>query len=280
MPGFNSFLVNEHILRASYVYIEDHALLLEVVQFGVPETKGFVVEFAGHQSKIDYQRCDHGRAIHGLAKLVALDRGLARRVYLPISQICSSCNVSAVTPAHLTSSPLLLHSGLPKHYYLLWQANLSNDGLPDVSEDSCEEATCEDFAGYACTPLTKAYDLFQRLLEQELLADSIGHIDSGVVSRVSHRVCLRNGEVAAAICRNRWDRAIAARERVSFVWDLVDVKADFSALSCILDAAQIPRLKNCSDDEFETIYGISRKLECKELPSRQCIESDWLSSVY
>ena len=280
MPGFNSLLINENILRASYIYIEDHALLLEVVQFGVPETKGFVIEFAGHQSKVTYQRSDRCRAIQGLAKLVVLDRGLARPVCLPTPQICSACNVSAVAPAHFTASPLLLHSGVQKQYYVLWNTNLTKDDIPDVSDDSCSEAICEDLSGYTCTPLQRAYDLFQRLLEQELLADSIGHIDSGVVSRISTRVGIQNGEVAAELCRNRWDRAIAAKERVSFVWDLVDVKADFDALSCILDATRIPRLKDCSDDEFETIYGIARKLECKELPPRQSIESDWLSSVY
>ena len=150
-----------------------------------------------------------------------------------------------------------------------------------MSEDSCEEAICEDLSGYACTPLQRAYDLFQRLLEQELLADSAGHIDSGVVARITPRVGLQNGEVAAEMCRIRWDRAIAANERISFVWDLVDsAKADFDALSIIWDAGKIPTLKTSNDDEFEKIYGIPKKLECKELPPRQPVESDWLSSVY
>jgi hypothetical protein len=281
VPGFNALLINQKILNGSYIYIQDHSLLLEIVQFGSPQTKAFVVEFARHQSKVAYQRCDRGHLVHGLAKLVILDRGLARPVCLPTSQICSACNVSAVKPAHLTSSPLLLHSGVPKHYYLLWNANLTQDDIPDVSDDSCEEAICEDLSGYTCTPLQRAYDLFQRLLEQELLADSIGHIDSGVVSRITPRVGLQNGEVAAEMCRIRWDRAVAAKEPVSFVWDLVDsAKADFDALSCILDAGKIPTLKTSNDEEFERIYGLPKKLECKELPPRQSIESDWLSSVY
>ena len=281
VPGLNTLLINQKILSSSYIYIQDHNLLLEIVQFGKPETKEFVIEFAGHQSKVQYQRSDRGRTIHGLAKLVILDRELARPVCLPTSQSCSARNVSAVKPAHLTCSPLLIHSNVPKQYYLLWNANLTKDDIPDVSEDSCEEALCEDLSGYTCTPLQRAFDLFQRLLEQELLADSTGYIDSGVVSRITPRVGLQNGEVAAEMCRIRWDRAVAAKERVSFVWDLVDSsKVDFDGLSYINDAGKIPTLKTSNDDEFEKIYGLPRKLECKELPPRKSIESDWLSSVY
>ena len=282
IPGFNPSLINQKILRGSYIYIEDHSLLLEIVKFGSPETKTFVVEFEKHKSKVEYQRIDRGRAIHGLVKLIVMDRGLARRICLPISQICSVCNVSASKPAHLTGSPLLLHSGVPKHYYLLWNVNLTTgDDWPDVSEDSCEEGICEDFAGYTCTPLQRAYDLFQRLLEQELLVDSDGHIESGVVSRISARIGIQNGQVAADMCRIHWDRAIATKGRLAFVWDLVDsAKADFDALPSISDASKVPTLKTLNDNEFERIYGLPKKLQCKELPRRLPIESDWLSSVY
>ena len=282
IPGFNPLLINQQILIGSYIYIEYHSLLLEIVQFGSPETKTFVVEFEKHKSKVEYQRIDRGRAIHGLVKLIVMDRGLARRICLPISQICSVCNVSASKPAHLTGSPLLLHSGVPKHYYLLWNVNLTTgDDWPDVSEDSCEEGICEDFAGYTCTPLQRAYDLFQRLLEQELLVDSDGHIESGVVSRISARISIQNGQVAADMCRIHWDRAIATKGRLAFVWDLVDsAKADFDALPSIWDASKVPTLKTLNDNEFERIYGLPKKLQCKEMPRRLPIESDWLSPVY
>ena len=282
IPGFNPSLINQKILSGSYIYIEDHNLLLQIVKFGAPETKTFVVEFAWHQSKIEYQRIDRGRAIHGLVKLIVMDRGLARRVCLPISQICSACNVSAAKPAHLTGSPLLLHSGVPKHYYVLWNVNpTKGDDWPDESEDSCEEGICEDFAGYTCTPLQRAYDLFQRLLEQELMVDSGGHIESGVVSRISARIGIQNGQVAADMCRIHWDRAITAKGRLAFVWDLVDsAKANFDALPSIWDASKVPTLKTLNDNEFERIYGLPKKLQCEELPRRLQIESDWLSSVY
>jgi hypothetical protein len=282
IPGFNPLLINQQILIGSYIYIEYHSLLLEIVQFGSPETKTFVVEFEKHKSKVEYQRIDRGRAIHGLVKLIVMDRGLARRICLPISQICSVCNVSASKPAHLTGSPLLLHSGVPKHYYLLWNVNLTTgDDWPDVSEDSCEEGICEDFAGYTCTPLQRAYDLFQRLLEQELLVDSGGHIESGVVSRISARIGIQNGQVAADMCRIHCDRAITTKGRLAFVWDLVDsAKADFDALPSVWDASKVPTLKTLNDNEFERIYGLPKKLQCEELPRRLQIESDWLSSVY
>jgi len=150
-----------------------------------------------------------------------------------------------------------------------------------VSEDSCEEGICEDFAGYTCTPLQRAYDLFQRLLEQELLVDSDGHIESGVVSRISARIGIQNGQVAADMCRIHCDRAITTKGRLAFVWDLVDsAKADFDALPSISDASKVPTFKTLNDNEFERIYGLPKKLQCEELPRRLPIESDWLSSVY
>ena len=80
LPGFNALLTNQKVLISSYIYIQDHNILLEIVQFGRPGTKEFVIEFARHQSKVQCQHSDRGRTIHGSLKLVILDRGLARPV--------------------------------------------------------------------------------------------------------------------------------------------------------------------------------------------------------
>jgi hypothetical protein len=111
--------------------------------------------------------------------------------------------------------------------------------------------------------------------------DSDGHIESGAVSRISVRIGIQNGQVAVEMCRIHWDRAIATKGRLAFVWDLVDsAKADFDALPSISDASKVPTLKTLNDNEFERIYGLPKKLQCEELPRRLPIESDWLSSVY
>lgn len=57
-------------------------------------------------------------------------------------------------------------------------------------------------------------------------------------------------------------------------------EADFDGLPCIHDAGEISTLKTFNVDGFEKIYGLPRKLECKEIPLRKSIESDRLSSVY
>ena len=111
--------------------------------------------------------------------------------------------------------------------------------------------------------------------------DSDGHIESGVVSRISARIGIQNGQVAADMCRIHCDRAITTKGRLAFVWDLVDsAKADFDALPSIWDASKVPTFKTLNDNEFERIYGLPKKLQCEELPRRLPIESDWLSSVY
>ncbi len=178
---------------------------------------------------------------------------------------------------------------------MFWGATLSEHELPDASDDTSDDddgrnnsGMCEDFAGYTCTPLTRAYDLFHRLLEQQLLAeDASGHVASGVAGRISARISLRNGEVAAEMCRRRWDQAVVAREKISFVWDFVDATkaTSFDSLTCILDAGKVRTLATAVRDDrvFERRYGLPRMLEFSVLSRRQPADSgncDWWGCVY
>ncbi len=140
-----------------------------------------------------------------------------------------------------SDSPILLHSGVSKTYRLIWAVALPEDGRLDLDCDSDGDG-CEDLAGYTCTPLARAYGLLSRLLDQQLLENPDGHLKSGVASRFSARVAQQNGEVCAATCRRHYDRALACKRRVQFVWDLVSCHANFESLAGILDASKIPAL--------------------------------------
>ena len=116
-----------------------------------------------------YLRCDEGTKLDGMLKLVVMDQcspnGNIRTVSSPRVKECEKCKIQTVEPAVSTDSPLLLHAGLPRKYNLLWGAELAADDSDDQSGHSdtdCHSEVTEDMAGYACTPLTRAYDLFDQ----------------------------------------------------------------------------------------------------------------------
>ena len=59
-----------------------------------------------------------------------------------------------------------MFTGVPKVFNLFWNASLDDEGV-DSQSDAYEDDydSCSDLAGYTCTPLVRAYDLFAILLE-------------------------------------------------------------------------------------------------------------------
>ncbi len=279
VPGFDRTLVSPQLLEGSYVYVEDHELLLQITSVGRPGAKESTVHFADRSARIRYERCDEAKVVDGLAQLVVADRGEMRSARLPKLESCEKCNVVTADMTAQSGSPVLLHSGVPKTYHLIWAVALPEDGWPELDCDSDEDG-CEDLAGYTCTPLARAYDLLSHLLDQQLLENPDGHLKSGVASRFSARVAQQNGEVCAATCRRHYDRALACKRRVQFVWDLVSCHANFESLAGILDASKIPTL--AASGEWQKTCGVPKLLteSITAAPPRQPIEIDWLRGVY
>ena len=186
--------------------------------------------------------------------------------------------------ASRTGSPLLMFTGVPKVFNLFWNASLDDEGV-DSSSDPYEDDydSCSDLAGYTCTPLARAYDLFLNLLDQSLFEDAAtGHIRSGIGSHFATKITQQNGEVAASLARERYDRVLATHRRVEFVWDLVDCSASFDSLHAILDASNIPMLKvprGCVR-KFRRTYGLPMLLAFTESSARTPSEIDWFTGVY
>ena len=177
-----------------------------------------------------------------------------------------------------------MFTGVPKVFNLFWNASLDDEGvdsLSDAYEDDYE--SCSDLAGYTCTPLVRAYDLFANLLDQSLLEDvATGHIRSGIASHFATKMAQQNGEVAASLARGRYDRVLATHRRVEFVWDFVDCSASFDSLHAILDASNIPLLKvprGCVR-KFRRTYGLPMLLAFTESSARTPSEIDWFTGVY
>ncbi len=192
-----------------------------------------------------------------------------------------ACSVVTAETGAQSGPPILFHSGLPKLYHLLWGAAIPEDGSMDGDSPDDGEG-CQDLAGYTCTPLARAYDLFANLLFQHLLDDpATGHVQSGVATRLSARIAQQNGEVAAAVCRRHYDRALSSNQRVCFVWDLVSARAPFERLSGILDASKIPGLAaKPGGRAFQKKHGLPKLLEFVAATPRRPSEIDWFRGVY
>jgi hypothetical protein len=292
VPGLDLQAVSPNIARDNYVYVENKDVLLRIDKVGRFGRDHMNVEFNGKRAAMVYVRCDEASRVDGLLKLVVMDRcaanGNVRIVSLPVIKECVKCKVQTVEPALSTDSPLLLHTGLPRKYHLIWGADLSNNVIGDFAgslDDACDAEVTEDVAGYACTPLARAYDLFDHLLEMQLLEeDASAHSKFGIVARLSAKMNQQNGEVAAAMCRRHYDRVLSSKGRVGFAWDLMNANVDgFYSLKTIFDAGVVPSLESAAklpDDTFERTYGFPRCLQFKRAELRIPTTIDWYREVY
>ena len=290
VPGLDTHLVSPNIAKDNYVFVQDKNILLRIDKMGRFGSNHTNVQFDGRRSRVAYVRCDEASKVDGMMKLVVMDRcvanGNVRVVSLPTVKECEKCRIRTAEPAVNTDSPLLICTGVPRKYHLVWGAGLPNDDLDDLSmdDDEFDAEVTEDVSGYACTPLALAYDLFAHLLETQLLEDDASK--SGIVARLSGKMQQQNGEVAASMCRRHYERMLSMKGcRVGFAWDLVNANVDgFDSLKAIFDAGVIPSISSSSaglaDNMFEQKYGFPRLLRFNRANLRRPTEIDWFRDVY
>ena len=291
VPGLDMHLVSPNIANDKYVFIQDKNILLVIDKMGRIGSNQTNVQVDGRRSRVGYVRCDEASKVGGLMKLVVMDRcvsnGNVRSISLPSSRECERCRIRIAEPAVNTDSPLLLHTGVPRKYHLLWGAALPNSDMDDSSEmddDDCDAEVTEDVSGYACTPLARAYDLFAHLLDMQLREEDSSN--SGIVARLSGRMHQQNGEVAASMCRRHYDRMLWMKGcPVGFAWDLRNANAEgFDSLKSIFDAGAVPAISSSSaglaENTFEQKYGFPRLLRFNRAKLRRPTKIDWFRDVY
>ena len=291
VPGLDMHLISSNIAKDNYVFVEDKNILLRIDKMGRFGSNQTNVQFYGRRLRVDYVRCDEASRVDGMFKLLVMDRrfanGNVRVVSMPSVKECEKCRIRTAEPAVNTDSPLLICTGVPRKYHLVWGAGLANDDFGDLSmdNDDFDAEVTEDVSGYACTPLALAYDLFAHMLETQLLEDDTSK--SGIVARLSGKMQQQNGEVAASMCRRHYERMLSMKgSRVGFAWDLVNANVDsFDSLKAIFDAGVIPSISSSSsaglpDNIFEQKYGFSRLLRFNRANLRKPTEIDWFCDVY
>ena len=74
---------------------------------------------------------------------------------------------------------------------------------------------------------------------------------------------------------------LARGAKLSFVYDLVTGTAEFSSLKYTLDAAKPPLRTDLDEDaEFESLYGISRRLRFRHAVPRKAWRNDVFTDIY
>jgi hypothetical protein len=293
VPGLDPDYISRKIVEDNYVYFEDKDVLLRIDRMGRFGPNQMTVVFDGRRARMAYLRCDEVTKLDGMLKLVVMDQcspnGNIRTVSSPRVKECEKCKIQTAEPAVSTDSPLLLHAGLPRKYNLLWGAELAADDSDDQSGHSdtdCHSEVTEDMAGYACTPLTRAYDLFDNLLEMQLLEEDVATESKfGIVSRLSAKMQQQNGEVAAAMCRRHCARVMYTKGKgAGFAWELINANTDgFDSLKVIFDAGVVFLVDTTTtlpDDIFERNYGLPRSLRFKRAEIRCPTAIDWYRDVY
>ena len=75
--------------------------------------------------------------------------------------------------------------------------------------------------------------------------------------------------------------ALSAKSHLLFFYDVINCNGKFSQLKFVLDASNRYPLNNDLDDaQFESVYGLCKKLVFKQAQPRDYVKQDWWSAFY
>ena len=172
VPGLLPDRISKELLQAAYVYIDRYEVLLKVAAM----EKGRHVEVSFQSDpfrarmdtiKVNALACQRGTSVRDLARIIVLDRGLARKVSTPKRWLCERHARVVSENAAWTGACVPLGTGIPGEFKLLWgcQPAAPAEAVADNVEDSPEEEC------YQITPLANIYGLLEKAHQQDALAD-------------------------------------------------------------------------------------------------------------
>ena len=132
-------------------------------------------------------------------------------------------------------------------------------------------------------PLPELYALLDHYFrnEQWLQTKPDGWTEGGEMPGIRSGMLLTTeGQGGRWIAHSLVQNQIARGRRLSFVYDFVNGTADISSLQFTLDAARSPLRTDLDDDDFEALYGISRRLFFKLAAPRKVWQHDVFADIY
>jgi len=272
VPGFLPERLSKDVLKGHYVLISGCELLLKLGASETPKEQELVYQddpFLArfHKVKLHARLRQHAELVRGLARVIVLDRGLARRVGTPRRWKCERHSRVFCDSAMLTGACAPISKGTPGEYWLLW-------GIHDPAPPPVDEGEVE---GYDTTPLAQIYKILEMVQAQEALADpqsEEGWFKGGVMHRISSSM---GRDAGVKVMMEAHAARASTGNPLHFVWDVVGTEAGFGCLKFILDAARAPL---CDRPDFEETHGLPRYLKFAAQKRRVPIATDMFEGVY
>ena len=238
VPGLLPERVSKGILQASYVFVAQYELL---VRAGACETaKDREVAFQGDPFasprmdtvKVHARTCQHATVVRGLARLIVLDRGLARVVHTPKRWMCERHSKIVGENAMLTGACVPISEGSGA-YLLLWGVHASSDPDEKKTVAACDGEGQPE--GYEATPLATIYAVLEKAHRQDALANATpddGWWRGGVMQRIASTM-QRDTLKATKVALEAHTARASTGSPLHFVWDMVTTDAKFGCLKYV-----------------------------------------------
>ena len=233
VPGLIQERVSKALVEAPYVYIDHLELLLKVG----PREKGKDLEVTFQSDpfvsradtvKVSARACQKGTSVRDLARLIVLDRGLARMVNTPKRWRCEKHDKIVCEKAAVTGACVPLGLGVPGHFILLWGCQPTD--IKTAAEDVADSLEEEE---YQVTNLAQVYGILEKAHRQDALADEmpeLGWWRGGVMQRLSSTMARADSLEAYRLAVETHTARAASGNPLLFVWDPGE-EAAFRALA-------------------------------------------------
>ena len=292
LPGFQPRYVNRELLDASYLFVTDLDLLLRATD-AERRAGECAVLFGGRRETISYTARVSTTLVSDVQRLVL--RGCAQS--LKISNVCTPrpvecefCQTLGIDQDSLSESVIVAPTGSPGFFDVFAGPGLGEHvdsdfvccGVLDGSRRVCPNGV-DNLAGYSCTPICRALDVFEHCLRHHLVSnDATKWLDGGAVNKIGRAMATQNGECCADFCQKRFGATVLTGGPLCFVYDFVVASTPLQSLKYLLDAGTIPTLKRgLTEAEFELVYSLPRKLSFEAAAKRSgAYERDWWAGVY
>jgi hypothetical protein len=292
MPGFQPRYVKQELLDASYLFVTDLDLMLRVC--AVEGRAGeCAVSWGGRRETITYTAKLSTKLVSDAQRLVLM--GSARplkmsRVCTPKPTPCHWCQTMSIDEDVLAETVVVSPTGSPGDFDVFAGPGLGQNtnkdfvccDILDGGRRFCPNGN-DNLAGYSCTPIVRALDVFDHCLKHHLVSNnSTKWLDGGAVGKLGRMMTTQNGQCSAEFCSKHVSAAILNGGPLCFVYDFVPASSPLPNLKYLLDAATIPTLKpGLAEAEFELVYALPRKLTFQAAAERSNMyQTDWWRDVY
>lgn len=262
VPGYMPSLVRAGLFTASYIYLEQYGLLLDVgrkyphgreMTFSIAHFDGL---HAGTPEEVTIKvgALQHGRAVRNMHRLVVLDR---KDVYVahvgrPPKGRGSTAKATRCTPV----------KGSQDGFTLLWHTDdkhLEGKESAEEIEDGSED--------YDPAPLAFVERLLEKRFQNELELSSEGcgergeaWLTGGGMRRLTDAMSKQHISCAYKLVSDTQASRLHSQVPLLFVYDFVTCEASFDKLRFVRDAGRLPLTSVLCEKHFMDIFGLPRKL--------------------